>query len=78
MMRWALFVHDPDGDMGFGVIVGTFHSSAAAASRRRVIEGTAYQAGYRIEAIVLPVLPGREAAETVIDLVSPTSTNPTI
>jgi hypothetical protein len=30
--RWAIFVHDPDGDMGYGRIVGPFYSDAVLPS----------------------------------------------
>jgi hypothetical protein len=50
--RWAVFVHDPDGDMGFGTVVGAFHSPQAAEARAEKIQNVSPYLG--VEAIVLP------------------------
>lgn len=55
--RWAIFVHDPDGDMGEGMVVGAFKSSAAADEKAEKIRDAAGNSE-RVECIVLPLVPG--------------------
>lgn len=55
MTRWAVFVHDPDGDMGYGTIVGPFNRPESADARAEAIIA---HAGERdIECVVVPVTP---------------------
>jgi hypothetical protein len=60
MTRYAIFVHDPDDDMGHGRIVGPFQTIEAADAKadalRRGNDAAVY--GNDIEVIVLPVLSG--------------------
>lgn len=54
-MRWAIFVHDPDGDSGDGLIVGAMQSAEAADAKAGAIERSAARAGVNVECIVLPM-----------------------
>lgn len=68
MSRWGVYVHDGDGDMGEGEIVGPFKTSAraeeyAARVRRQI---SMYSS---VEAIVIPVSPGGTSARAVIERV---------
>lgn len=62
---YSIFVHNPDGDMGFGIIAGKFRTAEAAEAKAETIRK---MAGDRvIEAIVLPVTPGNTATERIIN-----------
>lgn len=63
--RWAIFVHDPDGDSGEGRIVGPFYEAAKADAKAATIARMAERAGDGIECIVLPVLPSNTSAQAV-------------
>lgn len=65
-MRHGIFVHQPDGDMGFGYVVGAFQSVEAAAEKARAIERAAERHGTaEVECIVLPLLPGSTSAKKI-------------
>ena len=58
MSRFAIFVHDPDGDMGDGRIVGALRCAKAADRRAEAIVRAAEREGRYVEAIVLPMTSG--------------------
>jgi hypothetical protein len=63
-VRYGLFVHDPDGDSGYGRIVGAFKTVAAAEAKAEAIEraaGLAY-----VECIVLEIVPGDYSAHRLV------------
>jgi hypothetical protein len=70
-MRYAIFVHDPDGDMGYGQIVGPFNTLETAEAKadgiRRVSRYQTEADGYgeQVEAIILPLMRGNAAAMAV-------------
>lgn len=64
--RWAIFVHDPDGDSGEGRIVGPFYEAEKADAKAAAIERKAERVGDRVECIVLPVLPSGTSAAAVV------------
>lgn len=68
--RWAIFVHDPDGDMGDGRIVGPFESPGKADETADRIRARADRDNAYVECIVVPVLPGSAAARDVVDRVA--------
>jgi hypothetical protein len=56
--RYGIFVHDPDGDMGYGMLVGQFRGDDAAGRAdacAELIRRAGDKAGREIEAIVLPM-----------------------
>jgi hypothetical protein len=64
MDRYGIFVHDPDGDSGDGVIVGAVSSRRAdekAASIRRRGE----LQGREVECIILPMVSGGTSAREI-------------
>jgi hypothetical protein len=65
-MRYGLFVHDPDGDMGYGLLVGKFRTEEAADAKAASIR----RQNEAIEVIVLPMVEGgfssRRIAEEVM------------
>lgn len=63
--RWAIFAHDPDGDMGYGTIVGAFKDAGAADRKADAIRRAAERDGREVECIVLPLEPGSIGAATV-------------
>lgn len=63
--RWAIFVHDPDGDMGYGEIVGAFNDAEKAEAKQAAIERAAEKDGVNIECLVLPLRPGGTSAAWV-------------
>jgi len=67
-MRWAIFVHDPDGDMGWGTVVGPFSSVDAAERKADSIRRTASRRHEDrvIEAIIVPVAPQGVAARDIV------------
>lgn len=65
-MRYAIFVHDPDGDSGLGLVVGPFRTAGAADEKVEQIRRVAGL--YREpECIVLEVRPGDVSARAVIE-----------
>lgn len=58
MRRWAIFVHDPDGDSGEGAIVGVFRDVERACRKATAIQAEAAKHDTYIEAIVLPLVSG--------------------
>jgi hypothetical protein len=76
-MRYGIFVYDPDGDMGYGVIIGAF-KTAEAADRdveriRRAVEARkkdpripAGYSGEQVECIVVPLVSGGTAASEIL------------
>lgn len=67
--RYAIFVHDPDGDSGYGRIVGPFRSVDAADDKAESIRALAERRGLYVECIVLPVESGSVAARDVVEAV---------
>lgn len=63
--RYAIFVHEPDGDMGDAIIVGPVKRAAAAEAKARAIEAEAEGEGRYVECIVVPALPAATAARDV-------------
>lgn len=52
-MRWAIFIHDPDGDMGYGRVLGGFRSAEAADRKAEAITRVALQMGRDVECIIV-------------------------
>lgn len=69
MSGWAIFVHDPDGDSGYGRIVGPFRSAKAADAKAETIRKKADRQGHYIECTVVPVAPGSASAQSTVDAV---------
>lgn len=71
--RWAIFVHDPDGDMGFGRVVGPFRDPEKAEEKAEQIrrEGVRMVGGIRCEpeCIVLQVEAGGTSARAIVEAV---------
>lgn len=67
--RWGIFVHDPDGDSGYGCIIGAYKSASLADDRADKITQKAERDGKSVECIVLPLLPGSTAMDDIIDRV---------
>jgi hypothetical protein len=65
--RWGIFVHDPDGDMGEGRIVGAFRSAEAADRKAEQIQNFSMYLG--VECIVLPLEPGSAGAKQIAEAV---------
>ena len=63
--RYAIFVHDPDGDMGYGRIVGPTSSLEKAEAKAATIVWAAERQGSYVEAIVLDVEPLGVSAKSV-------------
>lgn len=68
--RYGIFVHEPDGDMGYGRIVGPFYSESAAHRRADAIERKAGGMHSYVECTVLPLLPGATSAKDVLEWVA--------
>lgn len=67
--RWGVFVHDADGDSGYGGIVGPFQTAAAADRKADAIRKVGDRRGSAIECIVVPVFSGATAAKAVNDYI---------
>ena len=65
-MRYGIFVHEPDGDMGYGRIVGSFKTPGAAAIKASQIEAKAGDFGATVECLVVSVLPGATPPDQII------------
>jgi hypothetical protein len=65
MSRFAIFVHNPDGDSGCGRIVGGIGGLVAAEAKAASIRRAAERAGHDVEAIVLPMVSGETSAREV-------------
>lgn len=68
MSRYGIFVHDPDGDSGYGVIVGAVSSERAdekAATIRRMGE----RQGIEVECVILPMVSGGVSAKEIAAMV---------
>ena len=64
--RYGVYVHDPEGDMGYGVIVGAFKAADGAERKADAIRRT----DERLECIVLPLWPGSDPASNIADYVA--------
>lgn len=69
-MRYGIFVHDPDGDMGYGLIIGAFKTAERAQDKADAITRQSEAKGEAVECIVLPLHPStigaRKAMEEVV------------
>lgn len=72
-LRWGIFVHDPDGDMGDGEIVGPFYDGDKAQRRAEAIERRSIAVGWRLEAIVVSLEPGAASLDGIIERQRPRS-----
>jgi len=68
-MRFAIFVHDPDDDMGYGRIVGPFYDAHAADKRANEINAMADNEDIAIETIVLPIVPSSTSNKRIRDAI---------
>jgi hypothetical protein len=67
-MRYSIFAHDPDGDMGHGRIIGPYKTAEAAGKAADRLERANEKASMyapSFEYIVLPVLPGGASVRRV-------------
>lgn len=62
-MRYAIYVHDPDGDMGYGRIVGAYTNSDRADKKADEIRTASDNT---LECIVLPCLPTSRTAKYIV------------
>jgi len=63
-VRWGVFVHDPDGDMGYGLIIGAFKDAATAEAKADQIR--AHESMHRaLECIVLPIVAGAVSSRKI-------------
>ena len=70
MIRYALFVHDPDGDSGYGCIVGGSGMSAdAAETKAAAIRRRGELQGVEVEVFVLPVVSASTSAREIAKMV---------
>ena len=69
-MRYAIFMHEPDGDSGDGCVVGPYKTAAAAEKKARAIEKQAERWGNYVECIVLPVAPSSISTRRVVAAVT--------
>jgi hypothetical protein len=65
--RYGIFVHDPDGDSGYGRIVGAYLDPDRAEDKADVIRRRATAMGRDIECIILPMVGDATAASTICD-----------
>lgn len=68
-MRYAIFVHDPDGDMGDGRIAGPFNTLEKAEARADVIRRRSYDRDAdrdTVEAIVLDLVSAKTSAREIV------------
>jgi hypothetical protein len=71
-VSWAIFVHDPDGDMGYGEVVGPFASAECADRKAQYIRNAAVYRGREVECIVVPISrAGASAPGELVMRVSP-------
>jgi hypothetical protein len=66
MTGYAIFVHDHDGDMGYGQIVGPFRDGEAADKKAETIRRVGLQQGRDIECVVVETRPGATAARNIV------------
>jgi hypothetical protein len=66
MTRYGVFVHDPEGDIGYGVIVGPFYTAEKAETKAEAIRRRDGMYG-GLECIVVPVLDGAASARRITD-----------
>jgi hypothetical protein len=66
VQKWGIFVHDPEGDMGAGCIVGPYRTVGRAEGRAEVIRRAAALDGWEIETIILPVVSGDESPRAIV------------
>ena len=66
MPRYAIFVHEPDGDSGYGRVVGPFKTPSAAEQRAEQYVRRGEREGFYIEAIVLPVASAAASVKTTV------------
>lgn len=62
MSRYGVYVHDPEGDMGYGVIVGGFATAAKAEDKAEAIR----TADSYLECIVLPIRPSATSTRRIV------------
>lgn len=67
-MRYGVFIHDPDGDIGYGVILSSSKPEIADRIAERIRKGAEAEA-YDVECIVVPLLPGNTSIQKVLDRV---------
>ena len=67
MSRYAVFVHNPDGDMAAGVMVGPFYDVEKAEAKAEAIRKHEGMYGNSLECIILPVRESRTSARRVAD-----------
>jgi hypothetical protein len=60
-LRYAVYVHDPEGDMGYGIVVGPFYDDNRAEAKARSI----LRRDPDLECIVLPLCPSSESARAI-------------
>lgn len=63
--RYAIFVHDPDGDMGEGRIIGGIMSPDRAEIQADQIRRAGERQGREVECIILPLEPGSTSATAI-------------
>lgn len=68
MDRYGIFVHDPDGDMGYGIIVGAV-SEARADEKAATIRRMGERQGVEVECIILKMVGGGMSAKEIAAMV---------
>lgn len=68
-MRYGIFVFNPDGDMGFGEIVGAFKSADIADKKADTIRRVALHKDLPIECVTVTLTPGSVSAHDLVERV---------
>jgi hypothetical protein len=69
IQQFGIFVHDADGDSGYGRIVGPFSDPEVADSYADDIRRIADMDGLSVECIVLPIMSVRTSHMNIINAV---------
>lgn len=69
-MLWAIFAHDPDGDMGDGRILGGYRTPEGAEKKAEDIRMEAERRGKYVECIILPQRAASAAAGRIVEEVA--------
>lgn len=71
-MRYGIYIHNPEGDMGEGMIVGAYKTGERADERAAQIRRYAERQGYdyTLECIVVPLVGDSQSAASIVERVA--------
>jgi hypothetical protein len=55
-MDFAVFAHNPDGDIGYGQVIGRFRTSGAAQAKADAVNRAGKREGLTVEAFVVEMV----------------------